>query len=89
MLFNSFAFALFFALNMLVHTDQGDTFTFAEMRSWLDEFMADSLHRGVSVTPRQGRFPLTAVRLRGDPADPGVTGHHLAPHSPSLGRTSP
>jgi ubiquinone/menaquinone biosynthesis C-methylase UbiE len=30
-------FALFFALNMLVHTDQGDTFTFAEMRSWLEQ----------------------------------------------------
>jgi ubiquinone/menaquinone biosynthesis C-methylase UbiE len=27
--------ALIFALNMLVHSDEGDTFTFAEMRDWL------------------------------------------------------
>jgi len=30
-------FALFFALNMLIHTDAGDTFTFAEMKSWLEQ----------------------------------------------------
>ncbi|HKI37395.1 MAG TPA: methyltransferase [Gemmataceae bacterium] len=29
--------ALIFALNMLVHTDEGDTFTFAEMNAWLRE----------------------------------------------------
>jgi hypothetical protein len=29
------AFALTFALNMLVHTDEGDTFTFGEISSWL------------------------------------------------------
>jgi 2-polyprenyl-3-methyl-5-hydroxy-6-metoxy-1,4-benzoquinol methylase len=28
---------LIFALNMLVHTEEGDTFTFAEMTSWLNE----------------------------------------------------
>ena len=30
-------FALIFALNMLVHTDEGDTFTFGEIASWLGE----------------------------------------------------
>ena len=30
-------FALIFALNMLVHTDAGDTFTFGEMTKWLRE----------------------------------------------------
>ncbi|HEY2761025.1 MAG TPA: methyltransferase [Pirellulales bacterium] len=29
--------ALIFAVNMLVNTDQGDTFTFKEMKSWLTE----------------------------------------------------
>ena len=29
--------ALIFALNMLVHTDEGDTFTFGEMSGWLRE----------------------------------------------------
>jgi 2-polyprenyl-3-methyl-5-hydroxy-6-metoxy-1,4-benzoquinol methylase len=29
--------ALIFALNMLVHTDEGDTFTFGEMSAWLRE----------------------------------------------------
>jgi 2-polyprenyl-3-methyl-5-hydroxy-6-metoxy-1,4-benzoquinol methylase len=29
--------ALIFALNMLVHTDEGDTFTFGEMSGWLGE----------------------------------------------------
>lgn len=29
------AHALIFAANMLVHTDQGDTFTYNEMRNWL------------------------------------------------------
>jgi len=28
---------LFFAVNMLVHTEEGDTFTFAEMSAWLRE----------------------------------------------------
>lgn len=28
-------FALFFALNMLVHTNEGSTYTLAEYRSWL------------------------------------------------------
>jgi 2-polyprenyl-3-methyl-5-hydroxy-6-metoxy-1,4-benzoquinol methylase len=31
------AFPLMFALNMLVHTSEGDTFTFAEYRNWLEE----------------------------------------------------
>ncbi len=30
-------FALIFALNMLVHTDEGDTFTFGEISAWLRE----------------------------------------------------
>ena len=30
-------FALMFALNMLVHTDEGDTFTFGEVSAWLRE----------------------------------------------------
>lgn len=30
-------FPLLFALNMLVHTTEGDTFTFAEYRHWLEE----------------------------------------------------
>lgn len=30
-------FPLLFALNMLVHTSEGDTFTFAEYRHWLEE----------------------------------------------------
>src|SRR5262249_30092370 len=29
--------ALFFALNMLVHTEEGDAFTFRELRDWLHE----------------------------------------------------
>jgi hypothetical protein len=29
--------ALMFALNMLVHTDEGDVFTFGEMSAWLRE----------------------------------------------------
>src|SRR5205823_1043448 len=40
-------FALFFALNMLVHTDTGDTFTFAEMKSWLEQ---------TGFTKRDGRL---------------------------------
>jgi len=28
---------LVFALNMLLHTDEGDTFTFGQMTSWLRE----------------------------------------------------
>jgi SAM-dependent methyltransferase len=30
-------YPLLFAVNMLVHTDEGDTFTFKEMAGWLDE----------------------------------------------------
>jgi 3-hydroxy-5-methyl-1-naphthoate 3-O-methyltransferase len=30
-------FPLLFALNMLVHTTEGDTFTFAEFDAWLRE----------------------------------------------------
>jgi ubiquinone/menaquinone biosynthesis C-methylase UbiE len=30
-------YPLIFAVNMLVHTDEGDTFTFAQMSSWLKE----------------------------------------------------
>jgi len=30
-------FALIFALNMLVHTDEGDAFTFGEVSAWLRE----------------------------------------------------
>jgi precorrin-6B methylase 2 len=29
--------ALIFAVNMLVHTDEGDTFTFGQMRGWLED----------------------------------------------------
>ena len=29
--------ALIFAVNMLVNTDEGDTYTFNEIRSWLQE----------------------------------------------------
>jgi hypothetical protein len=29
--------AMIFAVNMLVNTDEGDTFTFAEMSGWLRE----------------------------------------------------
>ena len=28
-------FAMLFAVNMLVHTDDGDTFTFDDIRGWL------------------------------------------------------
>jgi hypothetical protein len=28
---------LFFAINMLVHTDEGDTFSFEEISQWLAE----------------------------------------------------
>jgi hypothetical protein len=31
------SFALIFAVNMLVHTDEGDTFTFGEISAWLRE----------------------------------------------------
>lgn len=31
------AFALLFALNMLVNTKEGDTFTFGEVKGWMDE----------------------------------------------------
>jgi ubiquinone/menaquinone biosynthesis C-methylase UbiE len=31
------SFALLFAVNMLVHTDEGDTFTFGEISAWLRE----------------------------------------------------
>ena len=30
-------FPLLFAVNMLVHTKDGDTFSFEEIRSWLEE----------------------------------------------------
>jgi ubiquinone/menaquinone biosynthesis C-methylase UbiE len=43
------AFALIFALNMLVHTDEGDTFTFGEMSAWLRE--------AGFVNPRQFDIP--------------------------------
>jgi 2-polyprenyl-3-methyl-5-hydroxy-6-metoxy-1,4-benzoquinol methylase len=41
--------ALIFALNMLVHTDEGDTFTFGEMSGWLRE--------AGFVNPRQLEVP--------------------------------
>lgn len=41
--------ALIFALNMLVHTDEGDTFTFGEMSAWLRE--------AGFVNPRQLEVP--------------------------------
>ncbi len=41
--------ALIFALNMLVHTDEGDTFTFGEMSTWLRE--------AGFVNPRQLEVP--------------------------------
>ena len=42
-------FALMFALNMLVHTDEGDTFTFGEVSTWL--------HEAGFVDPRQLNIP--------------------------------
>ncbi len=53
--------ALIFAVNMLVHTDEGDTFTFGEMSAWLRE--------AGFVNPRQlqvpGPFPLVLATKPG------------------------
>ncbi len=54
-------YPLIFALNMLVHTDEGDTFTFGEMSAWLREVGF--------VDPRQlqvpGPFPLVLATKPG------------------------
>ena len=44
---------LIFAVNMLVNTDEGDTFTFAEMSAWLREadFVNPRLLNVPSVSP--------------------------------------
>jgi hypothetical protein len=53
--------ALIFAVNMLVHTDEGDTFTFGEMSAWLRE--------AGFVDPRKlevpGPFPLVLATKPG------------------------
>jgi ubiquinone/menaquinone biosynthesis C-methylase UbiE len=52
------AHALIFALNMLVHTDEGDTFTFGEMSRWLTE-------TGF-VNPRQLEVPAPSPLILAD-----------------------
>jgi SAM-dependent methyltransferase len=51
---SSAAFPLFFALNMLVHTAQGDTFTLSEYTKWL----TDAGFRSVSTLEAPGPSPL-------------------------------
>ena len=48
------AIPLIFAVNMLVNTDEGDTFTFEEMKSWLQ----DAGFRKVRKLEARGPSPL-------------------------------
>ena len=53
-------FALIFALNMLVHTDEGDAFTFGEISGWLRE--------AGFVKPRQLEVPGPSPLILADKA---------------------
>jgi ubiquinone/menaquinone biosynthesis C-methylase UbiE len=53
-------FPLLFALNMLVHTPEGDTFTLSEYQQWLDE----AGFQGVETIDAQAPSPIIVARKR-------------------------